>query len=336
LTLRLAAFLMALLGAAAYLCGDCHRGTPAPARATLVGNGGTIKSVEFRSDGAMLSAVGVDGSIMLWDLATRLGRPFPPVGPGQVHAVAFSPAGGTLATGRPAAVVALHDLTASEPYLLLDEPAATQGAACLAFAPDGATLAVGQRDGRITLWDLTTRRARSVLGEHADFVASLAFAPDGATLASSGGDRTVRLWDLAAGRERFARGGQASQRFALAFAPDGRLLALGDKVDRVVRLWDVATGRELIALRGPEAAVVAVAISPDGTTLAAADLHGRITSWDLATWKVRPIRLEHPGVHALAFAPDGRTLASGGFDGTVRLWDWPPPDKNAIVIPSSP
>lgn len=69
--------------------------------------------------------------------------------------------------------------------------------------------------------------------------------------------------------------------------------------------------------------LVAVAISPDSATLVVADFHGLVTSWNLPSLKINPVRLRHAGVHSLAFAPDGRTLATGGFDGTIHLWDWP-------------
>jgi WD40 repeat protein len=307
---------------------------------TLVGHAGTVKSVAFRPDGTMLAAVGIDGSVVLWNLETQQGDPFLTLGPEQVRCTAFSPDNRVVATSSRTEVVALHDLATGRSRTLRDASQGSTGAASLAFSPDGTTLAVGQQDGRITLWDIVTGGVQTTLEGHEDFVASLAFSPDGAILASSGGDRAMRLWNLATGQAVSLSHGGANTVVALGFSPDSRLLALGDQVSPVVRLWDVSGGCERAVLHGPEGSVVDAAISPDGRTLAAADLHGLVTFWNLVTLELWPARFRHAGIHSLAFAPDGRTLASGGFDGTVHIWDWPPPPtlchqiKSVICDPS--
>jgi WD40 repeat protein len=322
----------ATFAAGTCLLSDCDRGGRTLAKETLVGNVGSVKSIAYRPDGAMLTSVGVDGSILLWDLATRPHSAIIPRGVGLVRFAALSPDSRLLATGNASATVAIHELGDDHSRSLNDPSAATSGAGCAAFAADGATLAVGQMDGKITLWDATTGRLRSILDGHTDFVASIAFAADGTTLASSGTDRVTRIWDLPSGRQRYTITSVMNTFVALAFSPDGRLLALGDHVSAVVRLWDMTTGAERATLRGPAGAVVGVAISPDGTTLAAADYQGVITFWDLATLEVSPTRLRHAGVHSLSFAPDGRALATGGFDGTIHLWAFPIAAGTALTV----
>ena len=325
-TWQAVAFLGSTVVAAACLLGECPCIEKTVPRATLVDQAGAIRSVAFSPDGKLLATVGGDGSLVLRDPASRRGYSLRPAGSDPVRCLAFGPDGKTLATGSRTAAVALYDLDTVGSRALDDEAAATAGAAGLAFAPDGATLAVGvSGDRRGSSRSGTSSRDGwwFVLAGHADFVASLAFAPDGATLASTSGDRSVRLWDVSTGRERLAIRGQASTFVALSFSPDGRLLALADPVSPVIRLWDVATGIERDALNGPAGAIVALAISPDGATLAAAGRQGLVNCWDLATSKIRPMRLRHAGAYSLAFAPDGHTLASAGVDGTVHLWDWP-------------
>jgi len=316
--------LVASITAVAYFAVKPCSSVESKPRATVTGHKGSVGSVAFRSDGAMLASVGVNGSIVLWNVATQQGDSFPPLGPGQNRCVAFSPDGKLLATGSRTEPVALHDLEVDETWPLCDPSAGSAGAKCVAFTSDGCTLAVGQKDGRITLWNIATRLEQSVLPGHTEFVATLVFAPDGRSLVSSGGDRTVRLWDLATGQARFMILGQESMFVSLAFSPDSQVLILGDQQSPVVQLRDVATGSERAVLHGPEGNVLAVAISPDGHTLAAGDFHGLIYSWHLPTLQLSPSRLVHAGIQTLAFAPDGYTLASGGFDGTVYLWDWPP------------
>ena len=323
LTWPVVAFLGATVTAAACLLNDCKRGKEIAAKDTLVGQSGTVKSLSFRPDGAILASVGVDGSIVLWDLVTTLEPPFLPDVSGGVRCAVFSPNNKFLVTGSPTATVALYNLEVAERRGLNDGSGATAGATTVAFAPDGATMAVGQQDGEITLWDPITGHKRATLSGHREFVASLAFSPDGTILASSAGDHSARIWDVPTGRQRAMLGGQTTNFADLKFSPDGRFLVMGDHVSPVVRLWDTQAAVLHASLRGPAGAVVALAISPDGDTLAAADYTGQITFWDFSTLKTRSKRLRHPGVLSLAFAPDGRTLATGGFDGTIHFWDLP-------------
>jgi WD40 repeat protein len=271
----------------------------------------------------MLSSIGVDCPLAIFNLTGRNQDPYEHEVRGSVRFAAFSPNNRLLATSSPTATVLLHDLVDQESRMLDGNAAATAGAVCLAFSPDGTTLAVGHEDGEISLWDAQSRKRRSTLAAHDGFVAAMAFAPDGSTLASSGGDRTTRIWDVPAGRPRFKITSPARTLAALAYSANGCLLFLSDQTKPVVWIWDVTSGVERSSLRGFAGAVVAVAASPDGTTLAAADCQGVVTFWDIATFKIRPTRLAHVGVCTLAFAPDNSTLASGGFDGTIYLWAFP-------------
>jgi WD40 repeat protein len=315
-------FVGATVAAAACMMGDCSKQSAVPARKARVGHAGTVRSIAYRSDGTVLSSVGVDGSIAILDVASGSGRPYVPHGIGRARSAAFSPDNRVLAFGKLTENVVLHDLVEGATLSLDDPTGSTAGAACLAFAPDGRALAVGQQDGRISLWNAETGLRLTTLAGHGEFVASLAFSRDGATLATSGGDHAARIWDLPAGRERFSIASPAQTFGALAISPDGGLLALGDHVSPVVRIWNLTTGHLSRAIFGPSGSVVALAISPDGTTLAAADLNGAVTFWDLSTLEVRPSGLKHGGVRTLAFAPDGRALATGGFDGTIHFWDF--------------
>jgi WD40 repeat protein len=323
LTWPMVALLGATVAAATCLLTDCDRCGRRLAKETLVGDAGSVKSTAFRPDGTMLSSVGIDGSVTIWDMSTRVPSAFTPRGLGPVHGVAFSPDNRLLAAGSVNAVVSFYDLDHDTSKALDDTQASTVSATCLAFSADGATLAVGQADGRITLWDAATGRKLSTLGGHEEFIVALAFSPDDATLASSGSGHLTRIWDVPTGRERFAIAGRMNTYVALAFSPDGRMLAMGDQVSPIVKLWDMTNRTERASLRGPAGAVVGVAISPDGTTLAAADFRGTVTFWDMASLELRRERLRHSGVRSLAFAPDGTALATGGFDGTIKLWASP-------------
>ena len=144
--------MVALLGATAStatcLFTDCHLCGRQLAKETLIGDVGSIKSTAFRPDGSMFSSVGLDGSIMIWDMQTRPSSAFMPRGLGPAHCVAFSPDNRLLAAANANAVVSLYDLDRDCSRPLDDVPAATLSATSLAFSPDGSTLAVGKRTAR--------------------------------------------------------------------------------------------------------------------------------------------------------------------------------------------
>ena len=244
LTWPMIGLLGATVAAATCLFTDCDRCGRRLAKDTLVANVGSVKSTSFRPDSTMLSSVGVDGTVMIWDLETRPPSAYAPWGIGQVHCVAFSLDNRLLAAANANAVVTLYDLDRDATRALEDSPGSTRSARCVAFSPDSTTLAVGQADGGITIWDVASGRKRSMLGGHEEFVVALAFAPDGATLASSGNGRLTRIWDVPTGKERFSITGSMNAFVALSFSPDGRVLAMGDQVSPIVRLWDMTSGTD--------------------------------------------------------------------------------------------
>ena len=74
--------------------------TALPTAAVLTGHTSAVESVAFSPDGKTLATGSDDGSVRLWDVASRrqIGRPLTSQS-GEVRSVAFSPDGKTLATG---------------------------------------------------------------------------------------------------------------------------------------------------------------------------------------------------------------------------------------------
>ena len=302
---------------------------------------GEVTCVAFAADGKTLAAGCDDGSTRLWNVATgRLLDTLMPTDDGPkaavrpeaavpgardaVHALAFTPDGGTLATGGMDKTIRLWDVATSRVRLSLRCPDGRVDA--LAIAPRGELLASSGSDDKVTLWEMATGRVRATLKEQQrGAVQSLAFVSDGKTLAG-GGWKSLSLWDVATGELQATLKGHENWVHGLAFSADGRTLASGGW-DKTVRLWDTAKDRERTNLGPQRWAIVAVAFSPDGRTLASAD-YTNVKLYDANSGRERASLAVHHWIRSLAYAPDGASFATAGPQGEhgeepgiVKLWD---------------
>lgn len=293
-----------------------------PRRRIAIPYGAT--SLALAPDGRALAVV-QDHSIRLWDIVTgkEIQRNDEPNN--NIHTLAISPEGRTVALGGLGESIRLCDSATGRLIRRFSLDPDTNEVLGVAFSPDGKQLAsAGVRFGEraieprgFEVWDLSsgerTRRAPD------EIVLRLAFSPDGKILAT--GYKEIKLWDATTGKElrRLSAtppGWNSKPLYSLAFSADGKLLAML-KEGKVV-LWDVATGKEIQALERPDRSFGTLALSSTGHLLAIDSVtekdRGTIHLWDIREGtEQRRIRLNlNIGWHAsLAFTPDGRALAIG-------------------------
>jgi WD40 repeat protein len=156
-----------------------------------------LLTLALSPDGKTLATGFADGTIKLWDVATRRERAAFRGHDHQVYALAFSPSGNLFATAGRDRTVRLWDAQTGEARPAL------AGHVCevraLAFSPDGQFLASAGQEGLVRLWDTAGgTELRAFKGHGKGGILSVAFSPDGKLLATGGQDKRVLLWAITA------------------------------------------------------------------------------------------------------------------------------------------
>ncbi len=235
----------------------------------------------------LVAAGGSDGSVRLWDLATR-------------SKVA------TLRSG-------MHRRAGHEGLVT-----------SLVFSRDGAFLATGHLDGAIHIWSLDTGDELKVRLGHDSSVGALEFSPDGLLLASGGMDASLKLWHMEQLRlgepeRRLIR--QPAGVTSLGFVREGTHIVTGHS-NRILRVQDVAKGRLTSTLRGPKAAISFLTVASDGILIASGGQDRMVRLFDLQKRaEVCCLEGHKKAVSSIAFFPVGYQVVSVAMEDHLVIWD---------------
>jgi WD40 repeat protein len=279
---------------------------------------------------AEYATVSVPRAPVLFERASTREEPSP-IGPGIGYAfkatlpkhergvlsVAFSPAGGYLATAAGDGTVRVFNVASSA--LLCEARGQGSPVWCIAYSPGGRYLACAGEDGCVRLYDTLTAAVLETLAGHGAPLVSLAISSS--LIAAGGRDGRISVWD-SSGRQcirRFA----ANQGIinAVAFTPGGDAVASAGSYGTVC-IWRTADWTPLKTLECHRGGVLCVTFSRDGLQFASSGRNALVSLWDASVWVRKSTLKKHvQPVFAIDFSADGRQLASAGRDGAINLWD---------------
>jgi len=276
-----------------------------------------ITALAVAPTGSWVATAGQDGTVRLWDLATRRPAAPLPAEPGGAPAVAFNHDGTLLAVAGRQGTVTVY--ATGSGAVAQSFPGGGAAVLAVGFDDDGTRLLTASGDGAATLWDVATGRPTVTLDSRRGTLVGAAFIPGGPTVVLLFEDGVVTIWDTSAGTTADLRDPQQRSGNGLAVSPDGSSLAVAG--DDGTRLWDLR-GRTLGAvLRGHTDFVLATAFSSDGSRIATAGRDNTARVWDAVNHQVVFTLIGHKGpVNAVAFSRDGQTLITGSEDAQALLW----------------
>jgi len=307
-----------------YLRARCHQET-----ASLKVASGDVLCVVFSPDSGLLAASTVEGSVHVWDAASRREVKSFRACKGRVRSLVFSPDGKRLATAGWDRKVRVWNPRTGRQLAVMAGPRLVEPGGkdrgydrpitCVSWSSDGRLLAAGQIGGKILIFDPVTGRLSGGYEAHSGGVNSIAFRPGKTELLSGGAMGRLSLSGVKDGKWRLLHqtGEHQAAISSVAWSRDGSLYA-ASRTSGTVDVGDptLSSGQE----RSLGDFVLALAFAPGGDRVAAACGSGAVAVFEVKGTGIARLIGHSRNACAVAFSPDGRWLASGGATGEVKLW----------------
>jgi len=202
--------------------------------------GSPVYSVEISPDGRLVAVGGLNGNVVVRELATGTQLANLVCDRQYVSVLAFSPDGRTLVAGyeRPGNLMKAWSTSTWRETATFDVIAERVDFHDAAFTPDGRYLVVARVGGSelplaVEMLDASTYQVVRRIGDQVSAF-QLAFSPDGLLLASSWAG--VDLWEAATGNVVRSAIGTGDHTLSVAFSRDGTMLAFGVEGEGV-QVW---------------------------------------------------------------------------------------------------
>jgi WD40 repeat protein len=305
----------------------------APIRSFSGSRQGIVWAIAYSPDGREIAAAGLDGTIVIWDIATGKSITRLRGHTDSITAISYTPEGSWLVTCGADGTVRLWDPQFDRSFFALARQQMTErfGGPTGRADPDRAALEM-----ETLLFALSSSR------KHFNAVLGVTAAASGRRGVSVSLDDTIRIWNMETGEFVHVLEGHENGVAGVTASADGQRIATSDR-SGTVKVWDVESGEELATrsmVGGPaetkdtslvaqlaqetrRPVVLPLRFVAGGKLLATADSLGHaVKIWDAETLEPYLILAGHTGrVRSLMTGDHKMTLVSSGDDGAVIAWN---------------
>ncbi len=259
-------------------------------------------------------------------------------GPGQAHAVEFSPDGRLLAIGYGNGKVEIWSDKGSQLLSIEAQQGRTQ---TIRFSPDGGRfVTAGKEDPLVRLWSLSDGDFVRSFNGGDSYSVRIALTNDWQSMLTGAfrsidSDMRLRSWDVATGTFRELGVARSTARTSFNAELEIAAVSQGGRIEIVSLADDRTTPARLVGEL--PAAVVSTGLSADGNLLGAVDQEGTLRLWSLdrpgTPARIVGVTPEVPPRSPIVFDRRGSRIALGSYVMKPRVWSLTgPPDAEPLVL----